>query len=103
MHASIWRMAGDPDDLVRRYDALLAEFSPERIDLQLCLHAPDGLLIIDTCPSEEAFRAFVASPDFAAMLERHGLPQPSNLEDHPVHTAIVGGRIVAGAGLLPVR
>jgi hypothetical protein len=25
MHASIWRFRGDPDELVRRYDAMLAE------------------------------------------------------------------------------
>jgi hypothetical protein len=25
MHASIWRFGGDPDDLLRRYDAMVAE------------------------------------------------------------------------------
>jgi hypothetical protein len=47
MHASIWKLDGDPDDLARRCDALFAEFPPEQ--LQLCLRAPDGLVIVDTC------------------------------------------------------
>lgn len=25
MHASIWRFTGDPDDLLRRYDAMLGQ------------------------------------------------------------------------------
>jgi hypothetical protein len=25
VHASIWRFTGDPDELLRRYDAMLAE------------------------------------------------------------------------------
>jgi hypothetical protein len=96
MHASIWKLAGDPDDLARRYDALLAEFTPKAIELQLCLRAPDGLVIVDTCPTEQAFRAFASSADFAAMLERHGLPPLSNIEGFPVHTAIAGGRVMNG-------
>ena len=42
------------------------------------LHAaaktPDGLLIFDTCPSEEAYRAFVGPEGPAnALFEKHGL------------------------------
>ena len=98
MHASIWKLDGDPDDLARRYDALLAEFPLAQLELQLCLRASDGLVIIDTCRTEEAFRAFASSPDFAAMLERHGLPPIAIIDDYPVHTAIAGGKIVAGTG-----
>jgi hypothetical protein len=94
MHASIWRWHGDPDDLARRYDALLAELGAARVELQLCLRAPDGIVLVDTCPTEEAFRVFASSPDLAAMLERHGLPPLSEVEDHPVHAAIAGGRRV---------
>jgi hypothetical protein len=99
MHASIWKWQGDPEELAGRYDALLAEFSAARIDLQLCLRLPDGLLIIDTCPTEEAFRSFVAAPEFAAMLKRHGLPPLSDLEDHPVYAAIAGGRELLESGV----
>lgn len=100
MHASIWKLDGDSDELARRYDALLAELGPARIEMQLCLRARDGLVIVDTCPTEEAFRGFIASPDFAAMLERHGLPELSSIDDYPVHTAIAGGEIVAGVSVL---
>lgn len=36
MHASIWRFAGDPDDLARRYDRLVAELPAELMRLHLC-------------------------------------------------------------------
>ncbi len=62
MHASIWKLDGDPDELARRLDALLAELGTTHIDLLLCLRAADGLVIVDTCPTEEAFQAFASSP-----------------------------------------
>jgi hypothetical protein len=96
MHASIWRLAGDPDELAARYDSLLAELGSERMELHLCLRAPDGLVVVDTCPTEAAFREFASSADFAAALQRHGLPPLSNVEDHAVHVAVAGGRVVAG-------
>jgi hypothetical protein len=103
MHASIWRLAGDPDDLARGYDELLAELTPQRIALQLCLRAPDGLVIVDTCPTQEAFRAFISSPEFGAMLARHGLPPVSRIDDYPVHAAIAGGEMVGVAAASPAR
>jgi hypothetical protein len=36
-HVSIWRFAGDPDDLLRRYDAMTAEMPA--LQLHLCLRA----------------------------------------------------------------
>jgi hypothetical protein len=59
VHASIWRFAGDPD------------------------------VLVDTCPSAEVFRAFVAGEAFAGLRARHGLPEPAELADHPVHRAFV--------------
>lgn len=85
MHASLWRFAGDPDDLLRRYDAMLGDVPSESMRLHLCLRAPDGIVVVDTCPSREAYEAFV--PRFAALRERHGLPEPEQLEDFPVHRA----------------
>ena len=58
MHASIWRFGGDPDDLLERYDAMVAEIPPESMRLHLCLRAPAGIVIVDTCPSREVFEAF---------------------------------------------
>lgn len=91
MHASIWRFTGDPDDLLRRYDALLAEIPAANMRLHLCLRAPDGIVLVDTCPNREAFEAF--TPGFRALRERHGLPEPAELDDFPVQFAYVDGVI----------
>jgi hypothetical protein len=90
MHASIWRFVGDPDELTRSYDQLVAEFPTDGFVAHLCLRAPDGIVIVDTCPTRAPFAAF-AGP-FAELRRRHGLPDPTALEDHPVHRAIVNGR-----------
>jgi hypothetical protein len=55
MHASLWRFAGDPDELLRRYDAMLADIPSENMRLHLCLRADDGIVLVDTCPSREVF------------------------------------------------
>jgi hypothetical protein len=91
MHASIWKFSGDPDDLIARYEAMLAEMGASNMQLQLCLRAADGMVLVDTCPSREVFEAFAASPEFVAARARHGLPDPESVEDHPVVAAIVDG------------
>lgn len=96
MHASIWHIGGDPDALLVRYDAVLADLPEPDMALHLCLRAPDGLVIVDTCPSEEAFRSFIAGEWFGELLARHGLPYPDRLDDFPVHIAIGAGTRVAG-------
>jgi hypothetical protein len=92
VHASIWTFAGDPGDLARRYDALAAELPPEVMRLHLCLWAPDGIVLVDTCPSREVFAAFSTGEAFRALRRGHGLPDPVRLEDYPVHAAFVAGR-----------
>ena len=94
MHASLWRFAGDPDDLLRRYDAMLAEMPAGAMRLHMCLRAPDGIVLVDTCPSREVFEEFSGGEAFRALRARHGLPEPDRLEDFPVHRAIVDGRAV---------
>src|SRR3954453_22689183 len=92
MHASIWKFRGDPDDLTARYESMLAEIPTANMALQLCLRATDGILLVDTCPTREAFHAFAASPEFKALRARHGMPEPESVEDHPVAAAFVDGR-----------
>ena len=92
MHASIWKFAGDPDELLRRYDAMLEEIPRARMRLHICLRAPDGLLLVDTCPTKEAFEAFARDDDFRTLRERHGFPEPRQLDDFPVHRAFIDGR-----------
>jgi hypothetical protein len=95
VHASISHFPGDPDDLLSRYDALLAEVPAQAIQAHLCLRAADGIVVVDTCPSEEAFRQFHLGGTFAAMRERHGLPDPDRVDDFPLHVAITGGVALA--------
>lgn len=91
MHASLWRFSGAPDDLLRRYDAVLAELGVENMRLHLCLRAHDGIVLVDTCPSKEIFDQFVKGT-FDESRKRHGLPEPEQLEDYPVHVAFAQGR-----------
>ena len=91
MHASIWKFRGDPDELLRSYEAMTAEIPAANMKLHLCLRAPDGIVVVDTCPTEEAYDAFISNPAVRALRERHGLPEPE-IEDFPVHAAFVAGR-----------
>lgn len=102
MHASIWTFAGDPDELLRRYDAMVAEIPRESMRLHLCLRADDGVLLVDTCPDKDTFEAFAASEGFRELRARHGLPEPRRLEDFPVHAAFVGGRELASLSAPPL-
>lgn len=87
MHASISTFRGDPDELLARYDAMVADIPAANMRLHLCLRADDGIVVVDTCPSREAYEAFFGGGSFAALLTRHGLPEPATT-DHPVHAAI---------------
>jgi hypothetical protein len=84
MHCSFWRFEGDPDDLERRYLALIAEIPESNHVLHAAARLPDGLLIFDTCPSEEVYREFFAAEGPAmALFAKHGL-LPTTREDYPV-------------------
>ena len=91
MHASIWRFSGKPDDLLCRYDAMIAEIPRARMRLHLCLRGTNGIVIVDTCPTREAFESFATGDAFRELRARHGLPEPERLEDFPVHLALVEG------------
>ena len=94
MHASIWRFRGDPDDLLRRYDAVVAEIPAASMRLHLCLRADDGIMV-DTCPDRETYKAFVAGTITGLFCAR-GLRDPEAVEDHPVHAAFVEGAAAFG-------
>jgi hypothetical protein len=91
MHASIWKFTGDPEALGAAYSAVLAEVPAQNMRLHLCLAAPDGILMIDTCPTKEAFDGFVSAGWFQALCARHGLPEPTAIDDYPVRLALVDG------------
>jgi hypothetical protein len=84
VHCSLWRFEGDPDELERRYLAVIAEVPESNHALHAAAKTGDGLLIFDTCPSEEVYREFFAPGGPAyALFEKHGLV-PTTREDYPV-------------------
>jgi len=93
MHASIWKFSGDPDELLRGYDAMVTEIPSANMRLHLCLRARDGIVLVDTCPTKEVFDAFVAGDGFRMLREKHGLPEPQRVDDYPVHLAFVAGQV----------
>jgi hypothetical protein len=58
--------------------------------IHLCLRAPNGIVVIDTRPSEEIFHAFASGP-FPALRVKHGLPDRDRVDDYPVRTVFVDG------------
>ena len=79
MHASIWKFTGDPDELLRRYDAMVAEIPSGNMRLHLCLRASDGIVLVDTCASRKVFEAFAGGEAFHALRANHGLPEPERI------------------------
>ena len=91
MHCSVWRFRGDPDALERGYRAVMEQLPASNHVLHAAARTPDGLLIFDTCPSEEVYRAFF-DPDgpASALFAKHGLV-PASREDYPVIRAYGSG------------
>ena len=83
MHCSVWRFTGDPDVLERGYLALMEQIPAANHVFHAAARTPDGLLIFDTCPSEEAYHAFFGSDEVRAMFAAHGLTDGA-VEDFPV-------------------
>ena len=83
MHCSVWRFRGDPETLERGYRAMIERIPASNHVLHAAARTPDGLLIFDTCPSEEAYRAFFGSDEARALLAEHRL-EDGVVEDDPV-------------------
>ena len=100
MHVTISTIKGDPDDLLRRYNALIGEVPLPDSGVHLCLRGEDGIVVVDTCPSKEAHDAFYAEGGpFDTMFAKVGLPRPATLEDYPVHAAVADGKPLLLAAL----
>ena len=96
MHSSVWRFEGDPDDLEKRYTAMIADVPESNHTLHAAAKTSDGLLIFDTCPSEKVYREFFGPGSPAeGLLESHGLV-PSSREDYPVIRAYASGARLDG-------
>jgi hypothetical protein len=96
VHCSIWTWRGDPDDLARRYEAMIAEIPTDMMRFSACAKVVDGIIVFDTCPSKEVFDEFHVSEGFTALLEAHGLDRPHSLVDGPAVAAFAGGQRMDG-------
>ena len=77
MFLGAYRFAGDPDQLRAAYDRMMSAFDPSAFDLHVCAIGPAYLVVLDSCPSEEVFRAFSTSADFRGACDRARLPAPT--------------------------
>ena len=89
MYASIWKFDGDPDALATSYERFAAQLPQQDMRLHLALRAPDGLVIVDTCPTRDAFVAFTSDPHTRELLAQPGLGLPAELDGYPVTAAFV--------------
>ena len=72
MLCSVWRFRGDPDAMEGGYRALMGRVPASNHVLHAAARTPDGLLIFDLCPSEEAYHAFLGSDEVRAMFADTG-------------------------------
>ena len=95
MHCSVWRFTGDPDELERGYLRLAEQIPASRHVLHAAARTPDGLLIFDTCPSEQAYQTFFGSDEVRALFAEVGLVG-AVVEDYPLIRAYARRREVTG-------
>ena len=94
MFLGSYHFGGDTTELVVAYDRLLANFSLDEIEIHICVRRPDGLEVLDACPSREVFRNFSGGPDFRAAIASAGLPQPRITEIGEIHKSIASMSVV---------
>jgi len=87
MYLGTYTFDGDPDELLTRYDRMMASFPEGSLLVHLCVRGAKGITIIDTCPSEAEFRSFSTSPEFRGALGAVGLPEPAVDPIGEVHLA----------------
>jgi hypothetical protein len=84
----IHRTEGDPQDLLRRYDATMtraAAQAPVRPEAHFCVPTATGIIIVDVWPSREDLRRGVTeNPAFKSVWDEAGWPDES-VEIYDVH------------------
>ena len=85
MHLGIYEFRGDPEELVPAYERLMASLPAGNVSWHLCARSDEGIVVYDTCPSEDVFHAFSSSAAFHQAIAAAGLPHP----------AISGARVIA--------
>jgi hypothetical protein len=77
MHLGIYEFSGDPAELIPAYERMMASMPPGNTSWHLCARRADGIVIYDTCASEEVFKGFSTSPGFLGAIAAAGLPEPT--------------------------
>ena len=70
-----YRFTGDPATLLEGHARLMAEIPAESVELHVCIETADGILVLDTCPTQEVFEGFSTSEGFRAAVAAAGLPE----------------------------
>ena len=94
MFLGIYRFEGDSSQLLEAYDRMLDTMPHATLNLHSCVADANGIMVIDTCPSEEAFMAFASSPEFNGALKASELPTPQVMPIGEVHAAFASGNRV---------
>ena len=75
MFFSLYTFTGDRDELMRGYDALVADVQDDLL-WHVVVTTEDGIAMVDACPDRETFEHFTAH-ELPAMLAASGLPTPA--------------------------
>jgi|tagenome__1003787_1003787.scaffolds.fasta_scaffold17677992_1 hypothetical protein len=94
MHLGIYEFRGDPEQLLLAYERMMASMPAGNTSWHLCARRDDGIVIYDTCPSEDAFIAFSSSPGLQQAFAAAGLPAPV-ITGIPVVSARAAGDVVS--------
>jgi hypothetical protein len=84
---AVFTVRGDTDELLARYDKLMAELpgrTPTHPLAHAAIPAAEGMRVYDVWESEAALGDFAQNPVFRQLLAEVGLPEPE-VDVRPVH------------------
>ncbi|HUR13561.1 MAG TPA: hypothetical protein VM097_03605 [Mycobacteriales bacterium] len=64
MHLYQYAFRGDPQQLLTSWDQALAELGRENAILHVAAIHPDGLTVLDACPTEADFQGWITGDDW---------------------------------------
>lgn len=76
MYLSAYHFDGDPDELAGAYERLMSQLPAESVLFQACAVGVTGMTVVDACPDQATYEAFVVSPEFRGALAAAGFPDP---------------------------
>lgn len=76
MYLTAYHFDGNPADLVRRHDRLVAATGAADAGLHIVVVGEAGITVLDACPSRAVFEEFSRGPGFRAALADARLPRP---------------------------